>query len=64
MKLFRLIILVVTISLNSAIANAQDRVEFQMPKRGICAHRGASVSHPENTIAAFEEAIRLGAHMI
>ena len=64
MNLFRLIILVVTISLNSAIANAQDRVEFQMPKRGICAHRGASVSHPENTIAAFEEAIRLGAHMI
>ena len=35
-----------------------------MPTRGICAHRGASDSHPENTIAAFREAIRLGAHMI
>ena len=37
---------------------------FQMPTRGICAHRGVSDSHPENTITAFHEAIRLGAHMI
>jgi len=37
---------------------------FQMPTRGICAHRGVSDSHPENTITAFREAIRLGAHMI
>ena len=36
----------------------------QMPLKGICAHRGASDTHPENTIAAFQEAIRLGAHMI
>lgn len=35
-----------------------------MPSRGICAHRGASDTHPENTLAAFREAIRLGAHMI
>ncbi|MEE3371872.1 MAG: glycerophosphodiester phosphodiesterase family protein [Planctomycetota bacterium] len=35
-----------------------------MPTRGICAHRGASDTHPENTITAFREAIRLGAHMI
>ena len=35
-----------------------------MPARGICAHRGASDTHPENTIAAFREAIRLGAQMI
>lgn len=35
-----------------------------MPTRGICAHRGASASHPENTIAAFREAIRLGVHQI
>lgn len=35
-----------------------------MPNRGICAHRGASDTHPENTPAAFREAIRLGAHMI
>ena len=37
---------------------------LQMPTRGVCAHRGASDTHPENTIAAFHEAIRLGAHMI
>jgi alkaline phosphatase D len=37
---------------------------IQMPRRGICAHRGASDTHPENTLAAFREAIRLGAHMI
>ncbi len=30
----------------------------------ICAHRGASGTHPENTQAAFEEAIRVGAHMV
>ncbi|TWU14096.1 Glycerophosphoryl diester phosphodiesterase [Symmachiella macrocystis] len=35
-----------------------------MPQRGICAHRGASNTHPENTLAAFREAIRLGAQMI
>jgi glycerophosphoryl diester phosphodiesterase len=35
-----------------------------LPKGGICAHRGASSSHPENTIASFKEAIRLGVHMI
>ena len=35
-----------------------------MPVRGICAHRGASASHPENTIPALREAVRLGAHMI
>ena len=38
--------------------------KVSMPSRGICAHRGASDTHPENTLAAFREAIRLGAHMI
>ena len=38
--------------------------QVEMPTRGVCAHRGASDTHPENTIAAFLEAIRLGAHMI
>ena len=38
--------------------------EIEMPTRGICAHRGASDTHPENTLAAFHEAIRLGAQMI
>ena len=35
-----------------------------MPQRGICAHRGAMDSHPENTVAAFREAVRLGVQMI
>lgn len=35
-----------------------------MPTRGLCAHRGAMATHPENTIPAFQEALRLGAHMI
>jgi len=35
-----------------------------LPEQGICAHRGANETHPENTLAAFEEAIRLGAQMI
>ncbi|MBM1105131.1 hypothetical protein JQC67_03160 [Aurantibacter crassamenti] len=35
-----------------------------LPSQGICAHRGANKTHPENTISAFKEAIRLGAQMI
>lgn len=35
-----------------------------LPERGICAHRGASGTHPENTLPALEEAVRLGAHMV
>ncbi|MEN8226726.1 MAG: glycerophosphodiester phosphodiesterase family protein [Bacteroidota bacterium] len=35
-----------------------------LPQRGICAHRGAMDTHPENTVAAFREAVRLGVHMI
>ena len=41
-----------------------EQLELRMPQRGVCAHRGASTTHPENTISAFQEAIRLGAHMI
>ena len=37
---------------------------ISMPQKGICAHRGANETHPENTLAAFGEAIRLGAQMI
>ncbi len=35
-----------------------------LPLRGICAHRGESVVFPENTVPAFREAARLGAHQI
>ncbi|AWV97513.1 glycerophosphodiester phosphodiesterase [Arcticibacterium luteifluviistationis] len=35
-----------------------------LASKGICAHRGANKTHPENTLTAFKEAIRLGAQMI
>jgi len=38
--------------------------EVQLPKKGLCAHRGAMETHPENTLVAFREAIKAGAHMI
>ena len=38
--------------------------KYKLPERGICAHRGANETHPENTITAFEEAVRLGAQMV
>lgn len=37
---------------------------YQLPERGVCAHRGSMTSHPENTLPAFEAAIESGAHMI
>ena len=45
-------------------ASAAEPEPVAMPTKGICAHRGASDTHPENTIPAFREAIRLGAQMI
>ncbi len=45
-------------------AIAAGAAEIAMPTRGISAHRGASESHPENTFAAFKEAVRLGVHQI
>ena len=38
--------------------------DLPMPARGLCAHRGVMATHPENTLPAFREALRLGAHMI
>jgi glycerophosphoryl diester phosphodiesterase len=38
--------------------------DLAMPARGLCAHRGGMATHPENTLPAFREALRLGAHMI
>lgn len=35
-----------------------------LPERGIAAHGGAVANMPANTIPAFREAVRLGAHMI
>ncbi len=38
--------------------------DIKLPERGICAHRGANETHPENTLTAFREAVRLGAQMV
>lgn len=35
-----------------------------LPARGVGAHRGGARHRPENTLAAFREALRLGAHML
>ena len=47
-----------------ALFAQEENNKIEMPEKGLCAHRGAMDTHPENTISAFEEAIRLGAHMI
>lgn len=38
--------------------------EIKLPERGLCAHRGAMKTHPENTIPAFRAAVKAGAQMI
>ena len=48
----------------NAYAQCSYAQEVNLPSRGICAHRGAMDTYPENTIPAFEAAIRLGAQMI
>jgi glycerophosphoryl diester phosphodiesterase len=37
---------------------------INLPERGLCAHRGAMGTHPENTLPAFHAAVDAGAHMI
>ncbi len=61
MKLY-IFIFSLLFSLVSAHARSNDSIQF--PERGICAHRGAMEAKPENTLAAFREAVRLGAQMI
>jgi glycerophosphoryl diester phosphodiesterase len=48
----------------TGILQASFGQEVILPSKGVCAHRGAMNTHPENTNVAFEEAIRLGAQMI
>jgi len=48
----------------SKAEEALSDVEIRLPVRGLCAHRGAMNTHPENTMPAFREAIRCGTHMI
>lgn len=51
-------------SVSVTLSQADESAAYAMPVRGICAHRGASDTHPENTLTAFREAIMLGTQMI
>lgn len=46
------------LALLPVLANAQT------PENGVCAHRGASIERPENSLAAFQQAIDIGADWI
>lgn len=56
---FRLIFMLICLMIQSVGQN-----KLVLPEKGLCAHRGAMQTHPENTIPAFKAAIRVGAHMI
>jgi glycerophosphoryl diester phosphodiesterase len=55
---------VLSISYGPVHAQEQPQSTASLPVRGLCAHRAAMASHPENTLPAIREAIRVGAHMI
>jgi len=64
---FRFILAIFFLTNSVALFSQEKTINLgncNLAKKGICAHRGANETHPENTIAAFEEAIRLGAQMI
>lgn len=56
-------VLLVWTALAANVVQAQ-KSGIKMPERGLCAHRGCMDTHPENTLPAFKEAVRLGAQMI
>jgi len=65
MKVFAVVLVWFTACLHVAIAGGSaDQSPLPLPERGICAHRGAMSTHPENTLPAFLEAIHVGVHMI
>lgn len=63
----RLLYCIIMISLSGSLmsfASNPDKKVYRLPERGLCAHRGAMDTHPENTLPAFRAAIEAGAHMI
>ena len=61
MKTTSLLVLLLSL-LSFSLVLADDAVV--MPTCGVCAHRGDKQYYPENTIPAFESAVRKGAQMI
>jgi len=70
MKELKRILFVIVICALPAICLSQTETggkvlsEIQLPEKGLCAHRGAMETHPENTLTAFRAAVEAGAHMI
>lgn len=52
------------VATNSAFAAQPAEVEMERASAGVCADRGAAATHPENTLSAFRQAIRLGSQML
>ena len=46
------------------VVSKQQEKSGKLPGRGLCAHRGAMATHPENTISAFRAAVEAGAQMV
>ena len=59
-----LVLVALLVGVGFVTPSQAESAKIVLPKRGICAHRGAGSTHPENTLPAFREAIRLGAHQI
>ncbi len=53
-----------TFILSCLMIQSIGQIKRQLPERGLCAHRGAMQTHPENTIPAFRAAVEAGAQMI
>lgn len=66
MSIKQITLYIVLISIAAIATQCNDKTDADnlLPQKGICAHRGENQIHPENTLSAFKEAIRLGAHMI
>ncbi len=57
-------LLTLVLATAASAGNTASSAPLVLPARGICAHRGAMATHPENTVVALEEALRLGVHVV
>lgn len=67
---FKIILVIIGVCCFIVFSNSKTEAKgklisgIELPERGLCAHRGAMETHPENTLLAFREAVKAGAHMI
>lgn len=57
-------LLIASLLVSGCFVLKNEKSGIELPERGLCAHRGAMKTHPENTIPAFRAAVEAGAHMI